>query len=137
MLPMAIQQILMTITLAGESALQCVAVCCRVLQCVAECVGLLQCVAVCWSVLQCVISGDSANSRDCYPPRPECVAVCCIVLQCVAVCCSALPRATQQIIGTVTLAGESASQCVAVCCSVLQFVNSGNVTKSRDCYPRR
>jgi hypothetical protein len=33
------------------------------------------CVAVCWSVLQCVISGDSANSRDCYPPRPECVAV--------------------------------------------------------------
>jgi hypothetical protein len=86
MLPMAIQQILMTITLAGESALQCVAVCCRVLQCVAECVGLLQCV------------------------------------QFVGVCCSVLFLATQQILVTVTLLGQSVLQCAALCCSVLQCV---------------
>jgi len=68
----------------GESALQCVVVCCSVFS-VLQCV---QCVAVCCSVLH-------IHLLACLFVAPgervlQCVAVCCSVLQCAAVCCSVL-----------------------------------------------
>ena len=59
----------------------CVAVCCSALQCVAVWCRVEQYGAVCCSVVQCVAVWCSVVQRG---------VVCCSVLQCVAVCCSAL-----------------------------------------------
>jgi len=120
------------------SALQCFAVCCRVLHCVAACCSvssmlsearttnacvaancnMLQRVAVCYlryarpmRLLQCVAVRCSVL---------QCVAVCCSVLQCVAMCCSVLQCVAVCCLRYVR--PRSVLQCVAVCCSVLQYV---------------
>ena len=99
-------------------------------QCISMCCNALQCVAICHRVLQCV--APVLHSR--------CVAECCRVLQCVAVCCSVWQIvavrcselqcvANFQALQDKTVGIQTAFhlccsvlQRVAACCSVLQCV---------------
>ena len=111
-----------------KSALQCIAVCHRVLQCSAVCCSALQWVAVHCSVLHCIAACCSALQRvAAHCSVLQCIAVCCSALQRVAVCCRVLQCASQWVAVVCTVLQSiavhcSALHCVAVHCNVLQCI---------------
>ena len=119
-------------SLAKESQVTCVAMCCSVMPCVSVCCSILQCVAS----YQVAIESRESRAKESRVRRVAvcrrelqcvavCVAVCCHVVQCVAVCSLISGSNGTKILSQKRVVSHTCCnmlQCVAVRCSLLQCV---------------